>query len=342
MQHIENYYALDRKRRERFQRKYCLHPDAPIGCSKNFGAAHTIHKALIKKFLAEKQHVCQLSIDINPKNGNCSIQPELIGINKATTFYGYCAVHDNALFRSLETREFSFDEMQIALLGFRAFSREFYCKHAELDCNTMLIEHMMENPEMRIEDLPESILGKRVGLQNGRRILLDAWQTYSRIVTTASSDDLHYYAILFESAPVYFATVGFLPEWDFNGKVLQDIGCIEVFKGITFSSWAAGNNAAAVFSWHKSWDSICIPFIDSLRSIEENKLANRLLAMAFEVSENVVFKPSWWDSLSDQDKALLHTRASSGMLSDDKNSTCLADYGLAAIEDKVKSVVTNI
>ena len=297
---------------------------------------------MIQKYLAEKQHVLGIDIDIDPKPNAGWLHPAPIGINKATTFYGYCGTHDNELFLPLETREFAFEQQQIALLGFRAFSHELYCKDAELDLNALLKVHMLEHPELQTLEQLEYLNEKRIGCQNARRNLADAWQKFGNIITIDSAADLRYYAVRFEDTPVYFTSVGFLPEWDFNGNLLQDLLDIRPFQGIAFSAWAACGDAAAVFCWHKSWDSVCVPFVESLRSIDESRLASRILAMAFEVSENIIFRPSWWEGLSQRDKSLLAMRVSSGLNFHDRDPNCLTDDGLEALQSRVKAVTTNV
>jgi hypothetical protein len=341
MEHIKDFYALNERRVERFRRKYCLHPKAPVGCSKKFGAAHTIQRAMLEKHLAEKYHVLKFSMDVSPKLGAALFSPEEIGIHKATTFHGFCATHDNELFRPLETREFAFEEIQIALLGFRAFSHELYCKDAQLDLNTMMKDYMVERPALQSLDRLEYLVATQSAVQNARNNLTEAWRQFGNMVATGSTTDLQYYAIHFDDAPNYLSSVAFVPEWDFQGNQIQDLGFLKPFRGIAFSAWATGDNAVAVFCWHKAWDAICRPFINSLRAIEEAQLGNRILAMAFEVSENIVFRRSWWEGLSQRNKELIAKRVPSGLNSQDRERLCLADDGLDAIQSRVKMVLTN-
>ena len=335
------FYAMQNKMRERFRRKFCLHPAAPNGCSKNSGAAHTVQRALIAKYLAEDNHVLKFSMDFNPKLNEPLVLSK-VGVNKATTFYGFCGLHDDALFKLLEAREFTFEARQIALLGFRSFSRELYCKEAELEMTKTLIDYMLQHPDPQTLDRVECLKAKYLGSQNARQNLRRAWSQFGEAVESTSPDELRYHALLFSHAPVYLASAAFLPEWDFDGTLLQDLNNLREFHGISFSSWAASDKAAAVFCWHQSCDSICLPFINSLHTIEKTMVANRILAMAFEFSENVIFRPSWWESLKQADKDLLSTRVASGGQLLDRESDCLAADGLRAIESSTLKIVSNV
>lgn len=332
---------MQNKMREHFRRKFCLHPAAPNGCSRNAGAAHTVQRAMIEKYLAEDHHVLKFSMDFNPKLTD-PLVPDKVGVNKATTFYGFCGRHDDALFKPLEALEFTFEARQIALLGFRSFSRELYCKQAELETTKMLIEHMLQHPNPQTVERVECLRSKNSGSQNAIYNLRRAWRQFAEAVESTSQDKLRYYALLFSRAPVYLASAAFLPEWDFDGALLQDLNDLREFQGISFSSWAACDKAAAVFCWHQSCDSICQPFIKSLHAIEKTMVADRILAMAFEFSENVIFRPSWWKSLRQADKELLARRVPSGGLFLDRESDCLAADGLRAIQSSTLKIVSNV
>lgn len=341
MQSIKDFITLDKWRRRRFEQKYCLHPDAPTGCSPSFGAAHTIQRAIIQRFIAENQHVLQFVLKTNPKRGAGPLVPQRTGINKASTFFGYCGIHDNDLFRPLETQEFVFSDEQIALLGFRALSRELYLKDAQADQIEMLGRFMKGSSDLATPDRALFLLGRGMGIHNAQRNLKEAWKKYGKMIANRRFEDLIYYAVRFEDSPAYMASVGFLPEYDFRGNELQYLGRTGPFQPITFSAWAAGNNAVAVFSWHSSWNPICAKFVESLRKIDEAMLASRILSMAFDVSENVIFRESWWEGLSSENKKLIAARASSGLLSDEKDSRCLLDHGLTALHSRVLEIKTN-
>ncbi|MEH1678706.1 hypothetical protein V7F43_22365, partial [Salmonella enterica subsp. enterica serovar Enteritidis] len=54
--------------------------------------------------------------------------PEKIGINQASTFTGFCAVHDRILFSCLENEKFTGTDEQCFALMFRSLSKEIYAK----------------------------------------------------------------------------------------------------------------------------------------------------------------------------------------------------------------------
>ena len=262
------------------------------------------------------------------------MKPEEIGINKATTFSGFCSTHDTELFSPLESAAFKFEWRQIALLGYRAVCRELYQKDAEIAAADAMRNYMAINPDtigFHEKDQGHKIM--QLARINARTNLTNAKNLYSAML----SDDrkLRYYAVNFSDAPVYLNSVAFLPEWYFNGRRLQDLSHIKEYKPICFSAWAADGFAAAVFCWHESADDICVPFVDSLRESKADRLANRILSRAFEVSENVVFRGDWWESISEPDRQRIVDRTLSGGRNVDRKRDSLADDGLMALQSVV-------
>lgn len=336
MRTIEHLQELLERTRREFERKYCLHPEAPHACSKNIISAHSVQKALLKKFISAKGHVVQIKVSAHVEPVGVLAKPEDVGINNATTFSGFCGKHDTELFRPLECAGFSFTRRQIALLGYRAICRELYLKEASIAAADSAWSYCSVNPE--IHGFPEKSERHhimQIARRNARLNLTNAKNCYAEMLSNDS--DLRYYAIEFSEPPVYFNSVSFLPEWDFEGKQLQDLSFIADYRPICFSAWAAGDRAVAVFCWHDSANHICVPFIDSLRRSRSDRLADRILSMAFEVSDNVVFRSDWWEALCERDRQLIVNRAFSGGVEIERRKDCLFDDGLQAIASTVNA-----
>jgi hypothetical protein len=332
VEHLQN--MLERSRRE-FARKYCLHPEAPSGCSAKIVSAHSVQRGMLQKYIAENGHVVQVKVTAHVDPVGLLAKPDKVGLNKATTFSGFCSEHDTELFRPLENSTFDFEPKQIALLGYRSVCRELYLKDAEISAADALRNYASVNPDIPgFAEKDERHQIMRLARINARTNFANAKDRYALMLS--DEKPLRYYAIRFADTPVYLNSVTFLPEWDFEGARLQDLSYIAEYKPICFSAWAAGNRAAAVFCWHEAADDVCAPFVDSLRRCKKDRLANRVLSMAFEVSDNVVFRGDWWESISEPDRQRLAGRAFSGVGDMDRNPDCLADDGLQALTSAVE------
>ena len=86
-----------RELRDVVSRRICLHPAAPVGCTK-IGRAHTIQRATALKRIARDGHLYTTPLDLPHAMASGPKAMRLVGIEKASTFAGFCARHDDELF----------------------------------------------------------------------------------------------------------------------------------------------------------------------------------------------------------------------------------------------------
>ncbi|HEY2626414.1 MAG TPA: hypothetical protein VGI41_06655 [Candidatus Udaeobacter sp.] len=292
---------------------------------------------MLARHIAQNGHVIQFKVEpiAEPLTG-LFVAPKRVGLNEATTFFGFCDKHDSVLFHPLESTQFNFQPKQIALLGYRAVCRDLYQKEAEIAGADAMRNYIAVNPDIpgfRQKDFRHQIM--RVARLNAQKNLSRARDAFAKLLAPGGEKSLRYFAIHFSDVPVYFASSAFLPEWDFNGNKLQDLSRLDDFYPICFSVWAKGNESAVVFCWHKSADNVCNPFIDSLRESQAHRLANRILGMAFEYSENIVFRADWWESIPHRDQQYLAKRVMSGVEDSTRTAKSLLDGGLRALGSNV-------
>jgi hypothetical protein len=292
---------------------------------------------MIEKFIAIDGHVIQFKVEpmAGPPLG-LFVGPERIGLNEATTFFGFCDKHDSELFRPLEATEFTMTPQQIALLGYRAICRDLYGKESEIAANDAMRLYVALNPDIPgFEAKNAAYQIQRAARVNARKNYQRARDLFAGMLNPETQNSLRYFGIVFRAAPVYLAAASFLPEWDFNGTQLQDLGGLDDFYPICFSAWAKDGMSAVVFSWHESADHICAPFIESLRESRPSRIANRVLSMAFEYSENIVFRGDWWDRITEIDRQRLANRVMSGVEDTMRHAGSLLDDGLRALPSEV-------
>jgi hypothetical protein len=287
---------------------------------------------MLKRYIAVDGHVMQF--DVEPLEDPAVRRR---GINQATTFFGFCSKHDSQLFRPVEGTGFAFEPEQIALLGYRAICRDFYGKEGEIAVNDALRFYVMMHPDIggfAEKDYAYQI--KRLAMVNARKNFSRARSVFMEMITKRNFAELRFFGVQFDAPPVYLASSMLLPEWDFNGCILQDLSTFDDFYPICFSAWAADGLSAAIFCWHVSADHICRPFIDSLREARPDRVPDRILSMAFEYSENIVFRSDWWDALPERYRRSLENRVLSGV--DDeplRTPRSLFDDGLRALKSRV-------
>ena len=116
--------------------KYCSVPEGmKEHCSKKIIKAHTVSKSgCLAEISDETNHVLGLKPSLSSLNKNSGIvHLEKIGINRASTFGGFCSFHDKELFSPIEDNEFVYTEEQCFLLAYRAVAKEQYAKQSQSD-----------------------------------------------------------------------------------------------------------------------------------------------------------------------------------------------------------------
>lgn len=61
--------------------------------------------------------------------------------------------------------------------------------------------------------------------------------------------------------------------------------------------------------------------------LDQARKADALLRIAFEQSDNIYFRESWWKALPEEDRTKLHLKIKSGTPAAPKMSDGLVDYG---------------
>src|SRR6266566_2495956 len=121
------HYEINKRLRKIFHPKFCLHPDAsPHTCGK-IVKAHTIQRRGGLNRIARNGHVYTFLLGSNQgKDRDVIANPELIGINEASTMTGFCELHDNKTFEPIESHSFKSNQHHAFLLAYRAICREYY------------------------------------------------------------------------------------------------------------------------------------------------------------------------------------------------------------------------
>ena len=279
--------------------KTCLAPDAwKDKCRGKISSAHTVPKGSLRQ-IARNGHVYSFKPNLDKLRENQGqLVPELLGINKASTFTGFCAQHDNAIFSPLEKQAFAGTSEQCFLLGYRALTMEFYKKHAAFK-NLELLRDTDKGKTLGGQFLIQSsALAHEIGLETSLQDNNHYKSKYDNILETRDFNTIHGYIIEFEAPPSVMCSGAVYPEQDFNGVELQDIGNLSITPDLlSFASFYGGEHGAVVFSWLSESNPTCRTFIESLNGISDEYVTGALLRFFFTHCENIHINPDWWKSL---------------------------------------------
>ncbi len=232
-----------------------------------------------------------------------------MGVNHASTFTGFCSVHDTNLFSPLELHDFTASQKQCFLLAYRAYAREIYTKKAAAESaknhSQMDRGHPIEK-QILVQSFSTTY---DVGLNAA---LKDIAHHQPRFEAPLLSDDFSHvraYVITFDIPPPVMCSGAFAPEQDFDGKNLQDISDLsKVPNIISITSFFGGQHGHFVLVWMPDDDEVCVPFVKSLATIPDTELSSALIRFMFEFVENVQISPDWWNSLSQSHQMALEAR----------------------------------
>lgn len=292
---------LSNQLRRSYQREVCLYPTAPTGCGDKIINAHTIQRSgAISKIIDSTNHVLTFYPPENDSSGQRKIHSR--GWKEASTFKGFCNTHDTSLFTDLEIQLFVGDEKQCFLVGYRAVCHEKYQKRA-VNENTSLLKTNLDKGQPKSE---------QISIQRGLEIYENATQTGAKEVNDIKNlydlslqkddfSDINYVVISFDGDVSVVSTGIVSPDFDVNGKKLQNIADFsKEVECLTFGVVSTATGGAFVFSWLSKY-KICNDFVNSLLSAPADEIPSLLVEFMFAYVENTYFSKTWWDSL-DQSK----------------------------------------
>ena len=273
----------------------CLHFADGVRCNEII-SAHSIQKRGQLSLIAEDGHVYRVSADLSTlRASEGAPRFKKMGVNKASTFAGFCKYHDNALFEPIDNEPVEPQNRQIALYAYRSLCREYFVKENAVT----VISRMKDHPELNAEGralLQTSLVGHSLGFEG----LKHHKQYYDEALRTKQYDEFEF-TYFTSTSQCSMQLSGLLyPDFDFLGERLQDLGnwaspldLISFFTAPTPDGWAFG------FCWHTSSGRSCVPFVQSLasRATYGEKIEDSLLRFSFSCCENHAVRISWWNNL---------------------------------------------
>jgi len=138
------------------------------------------------------------------------------------------------------------------------------------------------------------------------------------------------YVVFRSSNEPFIAFSGVIyPEYDFIGNSLQNLADSEQnYDLLTFCSAPMDDDLAVIFSWQDSSSNSCTKLMRSLATAVHSghDMGDMIFRFVISNCENMVFSPSWWESLPEEktnkiiervtDMACPHTKVQAYYLTD--------------------------
>lgn len=285
----------------------CLHYEAGKRCTEYINA-HSIQNKGLLTWIAENGHVYGITADygrLKVNRGKPSYRK--IGINKMSTFMGFCKVHDNELFAPIDNYPLVPNDEQVFLYAYRSLCRELFVKENARANIKSQIKKGIEQKTIR--DLYISYeKATHFGLNNLKRHKC----IYNTSLKNNNYNDIRYVLFISSQKPTIVFSGLLYPDYDFCERILQDLkDHSSELELITFCSAPIKHGWGYLFSWHKSSSRICQEFMRSLATaIHKNSHASDYHLRLVLSCENHAISPSWWDNLSDDKKKKIEDKFS--------------------------------
>lgn len=323
------------------QQGYCSHPDAGSSCSAKIIRSHTVQRAVGLGAIAENGHVLSGKAGLTKiyeREG--TLDPESVGVKSASTFNGFCGLHDSAMFRPVETGQPSLSTENVFLLAFRALAYELYVKQAALRSIDIQREIDFGLPFEHQALVQTHLHAFEQGLQKGVSALLDWKRKYDDAYLRSDWKQFAFYAVQFDQVLPVVAAGAFQPEVDFHGQQLQWLAGDAELDHIVFNLTVLNGNTVAMFAWLGGRDGPAAQLVNSFVRIPDNEKSAAVIHLAFEHIENTFIKPSWWAGLPEDARnvTLRLIRSGIGDPDADRHSESLAHRPVKFSNAKVLSV----
>lgn len=254
--------------------QFCWHPNASLkNCTKDesgnikISSAHSIQRNKILKNISENNEVKQFKL-------NCFDNNFDIPIKFASTFYGFCDIHDK-IFNPIEKKDYVDDIEQNFLFAYRAFVHSSHIKR--------IFYEFYDYGFQTLKDI-----------NNNKKIFNDSIinKDYYRIVTDLIVLDYEY--------PIAVVSKSDL-DFDFNGKkILHSDTRLEAFFLTVFPQ---NGKTYVLFSYFKDDSDL---YSDIINQIEKRKnIESDLSVLISGHCENVFFKPSYYQKYIEHQEKII-------------------------------------
>lgn len=300
-------------RNKAFSWRICLHPEAPINCTKII-KAHTIQRGGNMSAIARDGKVYCLPADlISLIDNDGQLVPVLRGIGQVSVINGFCGHHDAAFFSPIENQPFTWTKEQSFLLNYRALSRELYGKQSLANAvqgMRLLDKGKAPDKQFILQMMADEIEeGSSLALRDLGAIKAE----HDAVFKSKSFADVRFYGVSLNSAPEVLCCAGLTPSHDFADRPIQNLSNHQaLMKFVFFNILAIGEGGAVVFSWLPSADAVATQLIGSLDLISDAAIPDAIVRLAFNYSDNLAINPVWWDNLKEDERHRLLMRARQG------------------------------
>ncbi|NMX24995.1 SEC-C domain-containing protein [Pseudomonas sp. WS 5406] len=266
-------------------------------CTVKIINAHTVSKSSSLKEISVEGHVLAFLGNVQSITKTNKLAPARVGINRASTFSGFCSHHDKVLFSPVEDCPFYINKQHCFLVAFRAVSRELYVKGD-------------------VSEIFQDLKGFDKGQSLMQQLMLQRAANEMISNNNLSKSDLAYIKeklddmlvgedyselkhVVFELAhpPHIMGSSIVAPIYGFDGEPVQFIshnkGSVPDY--VIINSFSDAGKGYIVFSWLPEHSTTGLKLVGQFRNA--NLSSDNLAVFMLQLLENIYLHPAWWAGL---------------------------------------------
>jgi hypothetical protein len=253
------------------------------------------------------------------------VTPQSIGVNKASTFTGFCRLHDAQTFSLVDQPIDRLTSEHCFLLAYRALCQVIFTKASSFAASSTLRQLDRGTSSLVQQEHQQFCSDREFSVMAGLQDLQRDKAHFDRHLLSRNFEPISYYILELDHAPQIVCSVAFSPEFDFEGNQLQFLENANIHAdSCTCSIISTQRGGAIVFAWLKETNGSSRRLIESLNRVKPHLRPSAIVRLVFECGENVFFSKTWWNGLDIKTQKMIEDRANSWLY---KPSDTLIDDG---------------
>ncbi len=218
---------------------------------------------------------------------------KLLGVNRATTFTGFCTGHDNSIFRPIETVPFIGNPEQVFLYHYRALCKDYYVR---LVSKSFFKKMITEFERLNLADQVNYIrnLDAMNELDLSEINMGKPWLDES--IKTQSYGALSGCWMRGSGVPGVLATTNLFPPRDLLGRPIPNRKSSRLENWISLTITIESGLPLVLIAGPKT-SALLQQLLESIRDTPQVQLSAALCRFALAYSEHFVIIPKWWEGL---------------------------------------------
>lgn len=282
--------------------KKCVFPDKSH-CSEKVIKAHSIQKNKILKHIAEDGMLISSGIE----KTLFTKEFEKIGINSASTFFGFCNYHDTTIFSEIENKDYVGDIEQNFLYAYRATALE-YIKKKESCC--IYEKAMKKNKDMFYEQFFKNmLLGAQWGVKDFNLVLKRLSGELVKPLIKRQFDivSTHFFELRYES--LFAVNASFSLEYDFEENLINNLKNTSRTPAMIFLNIFPQNGKTfIIFSWLTEDFNIYQSILSKLKHFKDSQIEIFFSNLIISHCENFFISPSKYSKMPKKIRRLFVSR----------------------------------